>query len=62
MTLRSLRDTVESLSIVLRKVEQTADPGQDVADVIDLKRILRKRIAELEAAEDRTRADSKAAA
>src|SRR5260370_2491719 len=55
MTLRSLRDTVESLRVILRKVEQTADPGQDAAAVIDLKRILRKRIAELEAAEDRIR-------
>jgi hypothetical protein len=43
-------------------VEQTADPGQDAAAVIDLKRILRKRIAELEAAEDRIRAYPKAAA
>ena len=62
VTLRSLRDTVESLRAILRKVEQTADPGQDAADVIDLKRILRKRIAELEAAEDRTHAYPKAAA
>lgn len=62
MTLRSLRDTAESLRIILRKVEHSADPGQDAADVIDLKRILRKRIAELEAAEDRSRAYPKAAA
>ena len=62
MTLQSLRDTVESLRIVLRKVEQTADPGQDAADVIDLKRILRKRIAEIEASEDRIREYPKAAA
>ena len=52
MTLRSRRDTVESLRIILRKVEQTTDSGQDAAALIDLKRILRKRIAELEAAED----------
>ena len=62
MTLRSLRDTIESLCAILRKVEQTADPDQDSAAVNDLKRILRKRIAELEAAEDRLREYPKAAA
>ena len=62
MTLRPLRDTIESLAAVLRKVEQSADPRQDAAAVNDLKRILRKRIAELEAAEDRFREYPKAAA
>jgi hypothetical protein len=54
-------DTVESLRIILRKVKQTADSGQDAAAIIDVKRILRKRIAEFEAAEDRTHAYPKSA-
>lgn len=62
MTLRSLRDTIESLRTILRKTEQTSDPDQDAVAVNDLKRILQNRIAELEAADDRTRQYPKIAA
>ena len=46
--LRPVAVTLESLQVTLHKLEQTADPTQDAAD---LKRILLRRIAELEAAQ-----------
>ena len=48
MTLRSIPNTIESLRVTLQEVEQTMDAAYDSADLVELKRILLDRIAELE--------------
>jgi|GEM_PF-3616404 len=49
MTVRSSRETLESLRVTLQKLEQTTDATADGRDVAELKQILLNRIAELEA-------------
>jgi hypothetical protein len=49
MKVRPAHETLESLRLTLLKVEQTAEPDQDIEALADLKRILLQRIAELEA-------------
>ncbi len=49
MTARPTQETLESLRVTLQKLEQTTDLASDGHDVIELKRILLNRIAELEA-------------
>ena len=51
MNLRPARETLDSLRVTLHKLEQAADPMSDGQDVVELKRILLNRIAELEALE-----------
>ena len=51
MTLRSMPDTIESLRVLLKKVEQTTGVARDSADLAELRRILLHRIAELEIAQ-----------
>ena len=53
MTLRSIPNTIESLRVTLQEVEQTMDAAYDSADLVELKRILLDRIAELEIAQAR---------
>ncbi len=48
---RPAHETLESLRLTLRKVEQSAEPEQDAEALADLKRILLQRIADLEAVE-----------
>ena len=55
MFVRSIRDTLESLRLLLRKLQLSRDPSWDVRSFVELKRILRKRIRDLEAAEMRER-------
>jgi hypothetical protein len=47
MTLQPRRPMLETLREMLRKME--ADPAPETADLADLKRILRERVAKLEA-------------
>jgi len=54
MTLRSIPDTIGSLRVFLQEVEQTMDAAYDSADLVELKRILLDRIAELELEQART--------
>ena len=49
MTVRSSRETLESLRVTLQKLEQTTDATADGRDVAELQQILLNRIAELEA-------------
>ena len=51
MNPRPARETLDSLRVTLQKLEQAADPVSDGQDVVELKRILLNRIAELEALE-----------
>src|SRR5579863_4878671 len=53
MLVRSIRGVLESLRLLLRKLELSRDPSWDVRSLVELKRILRKRIRDLEAAEMR---------
>ena len=62
MFVRSIRDTLESLRILKRGLELTRDPSWDIGSFVELKRILRNRIAELEAAEMRERRTERKAA
>lgn len=62
MFVRSIRDTLESLRILKRGLELTSDPSWDIRSFVELKRILSKRIAELEAAEMRERQPQRKAA
>ena len=55
MPFRSTRETLESLRLVLRKLQVSRDPAWDTRSLVELKRILRKRIAYLEAADTRER-------
>ena len=48
MSTRPSRETLESLRLTLQKLEQTADPTSDAQAVAELKRIIVKRIADLE--------------
>jgi hypothetical protein len=48
MTLRSIPDKIEWLRVTLQEVEQTMGAAHDSADLAELKRLLRDRIAELE--------------
>lgn len=48
MTARPSAETIESLHLILKKVQQSSDTAQDEASLADLKRILLNRIAELE--------------
>jgi hypothetical protein len=48
MTLRSVPETIKSLRATLKQLEQTTDTARDSIDFAQLKRIFRKRIAELE--------------
>ena len=57
MTLRSVPDTIESLRATLQRLEQKADTARDSMDFAQLKRILLKRIAELEIEQARQKAD-----
>jgi hypothetical protein len=49
MALRSSRETIEDLRLLLSKFEQCPDVGDSPASLPELTRILRTRIAELEA-------------
>ena len=51
MFVRLIPDTLESLRILKRRLELTRDPSWDTRSFVELKRILRHRIAELEAAD-----------
>ncbi len=51
MTLRSMPDTIESLRVLLKTVEQTTGVARNSADLAELRRILVHRIAELEIAQ-----------
>ncbi len=48
MQRRSTRDTLRSLRITLQKLEQNFDANEDASAMVELKRILLNRIAELE--------------
>jgi hypothetical protein len=52
---RSTRDTLESLRLVLRTLEMNRDPAWDTRSFVELRRILRTRIAYLKAADARER-------
>jgi len=54
MTLRSIPDTIASLRVILRRLDQSADVPRDSLAFAQLKRIILKRIAALEI-EDRRR-------
>jgi hypothetical protein len=45
---RPTRDTLRSLRITLQKLEQNSDADEDASAMVELKRILMNRIAELE--------------
>lgn len=51
LMLRSPKDTVQSLRLMLDQLQQGVNPGDDEESQAELKRILLGRIAELEAAE-----------
>ncbi len=53
--IRSTRETLESLRLVLRRLQLSRDPAWDTRSLVELERILRKRIACLEAADARER-------
>jgi len=57
MTLRSPPDTIRSLRLTLKKLEQSGDIARDSMDFAQLKRIFFKRITELEMELARRRAD-----
>jgi len=48
MTLRTMPDTIESLRIILKEVEELRDTTHDSADLAELRHILIHRISELE--------------
>lgn len=54
MTLRSMPDTIESLRVILKEVEETAETTHDCADLAELRRILVHRISELQIAQARS--------
>jgi len=49
MVRQPICEKVESLRVTLNRLEQNAEPDGDAANLAELKRILLKRIAELEA-------------
>lgn len=51
MSLRAPKDTIQSLRLMLQRLEQTADPDSDREARAELKRLLLSRIANLEALE-----------
>ena len=55
MPFRSPRDTLESLRLVLRRFQLSPDPAWDTRSLVELKRILRKRITYFHAADARER-------
>jgi hypothetical protein len=55
MPLRSTRDTLESVRLVLRTLEMNRDTAWDTRSFIELRRILHTRIAYLKAADARER-------
>ena len=57
MTLRSPPDTIRSLRLTLKRLEQSGDIARDSMDFAQLKRIFFKRITELEMELARRRAD-----
>jgi hypothetical protein len=57
MTLRSAPDTIRSLHLTLRELEQSGDISRDSMDFVQLKRIFYKRIAELEMEQARSHSD-----
>jgi len=57
MTLRSAPDTIRSLHLTLKELEQSGDIARDSMDFAPLKRIFFKRIAELELEQARRHAD-----
>lgn len=58
MTLRSIPDTIASLRILLRRLDQSADVSRDSLAFAQLKRIILKRIAKLEIEDRRREVDS----
>ena len=57
MTLRSIPDTIASLRVILRRLNQSADVPRGSLAFAQLKRIIRKRIAELEIEHGRREVD-----
>jgi hypothetical protein len=53
--LRSIRDTLDSLRLVQRRLEVDRDPAWDTPAFFELQRILMKRITDLEAGDERDR-------
>jgi hypothetical protein len=53
MTLRSIPETIESLRVTLRQIEQTMGAVRDSGDLAELKHLLDHRITELEIAQNR---------
>jgi hypothetical protein len=51
LSLRAPKDTIESLQVMLQRLEQSSDPSTDPEARAELKRILLSRIANLEALE-----------
>lgn len=51
MSLRRSQQTLESLRLTLQSLEQSADPTSDPQELAELKGILLRRIADLEALE-----------
>ena len=51
MSLRAPKSTIQSLQLMLQRLEQIADPDPDPEARVELKRILLSRIANLEALE-----------
>ena len=48
VSLRDPKETIKSLRLILERLEQNADPAEDAVAKGELKRILLRRIAELE--------------
>jgi len=48
LSLRSSRETIESLRLTLESLDQSPDPAADARELAELKRILLARIADLE--------------
>ena len=51
MSLRAPKDTIQSLQVMLQRLEQSPDPSPDPETRAEIKRILLSRIANLEAVE-----------
>jgi hypothetical protein len=58
MPLRSIPDTIASLRVILRRLDQPADVTRDSLAVGQLKHIILKRIAELESEAGRREMDN----